>query len=103
MIVVIIYSAICSGWFVFAVLALVHPIVPFVDILGATALWITARGIWFAGVVSQWGLAVLGVVADISSMGVAVILYLSSCGFVADRCIGSWWCTGANGTVSYVP
>ena len=42
MTVVIVYSPTGSGWFVLAVSAFVHPVVPFVQVLGAAPLGITA-------------------------------------------------------------
>ena len=52
MTVVIIYSPTRSGWFILAVSAFVHPVVPFVQILGAAPLGITAGSIGLITVVS---------------------------------------------------
>ena len=102
MTVVIIYSPTLSGWFIFAVFSFVHPIVPFVEVLSTASLWVTTSCIGFITVLSQRGLTVLGMVTDIGSVGVAVMLNLSPCGLVGAWCVGVWWCTCAVGTVSYV-
>ena len=52
MTVVIIHSPTVSGWFVLAVPALVHPVVPLVEVLGAAPLGITASGVGLIAVVS---------------------------------------------------
>ena len=53
-----------------------HPIVPLVNVLGAPSLGVTTGGVWFHGVVPQGGLTVLGGMADICPVGVAVVLDL---------------------------
>ena len=85
MTVVIIYSPTDSGWFVLAVSAFVHPVVPFVQVLGAAPLGITAGCIGLITVVTKGRFTILGVVTDVCSMGVAVILHLSPGGLV-----GAW-------------
>ena len=102
MTVVIIHSPNGSGWFILAVLALVHPVVPFVEVLGAAPLGVTAGGIGLIIVVSKWGLAIFGVVTDIGPMGVAVILYLSPGGLVGAWRVGVWWCACTVPDITYV-
>ena len=80
------YSPNQSVGLVFAVLSLVHPIVPFIDIPGAPPLGITPRCIGFVGMISQGRLTVFRCMAHIRSMGVAVILYFPPGWFVA-----LWW------------
>ena len=64
-----------------------HPIVPFMDVLGAPALGVTACGIWFGGVVPQGGLTVLRGMIDIGSVSVAVVLDFSPCWLVVIGCV----------------
>ena len=52
MIVVIIHSPTVSGWFIFTIPTLVHPVVPLVEVLGAAPLGVTAGGIGLIAVVS---------------------------------------------------
>ena len=52
MTVVIIQSPTGSGWFILAVSALVHPVVPFVQVLGAAPLGVTAGCIGLITVVA---------------------------------------------------
>ena len=79
-----VYSPNQSVWFVLSVLPLVHPIVPFIEVLGAPALGVTTGGISFCSMVPQGGLTILGGMADICTMGVAVILYLPPSWLVAS-------------------
>ena len=99
---VIIYSPIFSGWLIFAVSAFVHPVVPLVQVPGAAPLGITACCIWLVTVVAERSLTILGVVADVGTVGVTIILYLSPGGLVGTWSVG-WWRPIAAGIVADVP
>ena len=79
-----VYSPNHSVWFILLVLPLVHPIAPFIKVLGAPSLGVTMGGIWFCSVIPQGSLTILGGMADICSMGVAVVLYLPPSWLVAS-------------------
>ncbi len=49
---VITLSPTISGWFILTVPTLVHPVVPFVEVLGAAPLGVTAGGVRLIAVVS---------------------------------------------------
>ena len=87
---VIIYSPTFSGWLIFAVPTFVHPVVPLVQVPGAASLGITACCIGLVTVVTERSLTILGVVTDIGSMGVAVILNLPPSGLVSTGGVGVW-------------
>ena len=65
-----------------------HPIVPLVNVFGAASLGVTTGGIWFRVVVPQGDLAVLGGMADISPMGIAVVLDFAPSVLVAIYWVG---------------
>ena len=67
-----------------------HPIVPLVNVLGAASLGVATGGMWFRVVVLQGGLTVLGGMADIRPVGLAVVLDLAPSWLVAIR-----WVVGA--------
>ena len=100
MTVVSVYSPTGSGWFVLAVAAFVHPVVPFVQVLGAASLGITAGCVRLITMVPERGLAVLGVVTDIGAVGVAVILYRLPGGLKGIWSGGVRWCAHTVGSIA---
>ena len=66
-----------SAGLVLPKLSFAHPVVPLVQMFSTTILSVTAGGIGLRRVLTQGVLAVFGEMADICTMGVAVVLYLS--------------------------
>ena len=53
-----------------------HPIVAFVNVLGASTLRVAPGGVWFCKMITQGCFAILGGMTDVGPVSVAVVLDL---------------------------